>query len=222
MCGRYSFTIKKEEVVALHPTIEYLDSWMVSMNICPGDEALVLRQEQGLHVVRMRWGMESGIKKLASSTLVINARSETVYQKPTFSEAMTKRRCVVLADSFYEWRKYGKSKLPYRIHPGSGRMLYMAGVWDYLVGGRASFAILTAQANSDVSGIHSRMPVCLWNPRDVVEWLHEETAVDSLHSLMRPSASGTLTSYPVSPLINQNSRKIGAFHEPFQEPPRLF
>jgi putative SOS response-associated peptidase YedK len=140
---------------------------------------------------------------------MINARAETAAEKPAFRQAFQRRRCLVPADGFFEWKKVEssqgqQSKTPYWIHRADGGPFVMAGLWERweLQGGSPlhTFTILTADAVPEIRHIHPRMPVIL--PRESVEkWLHPGSGPEELTSLLQPSGAG-LRSHPVSTVVN--------------------
>src|SRR5262249_33536493 len=141
----------------------------------------------------------AGVKPL------INARAETVATKPTFRQAFRTKRCLILADGFYEWKRAGKSKVPHRIALKSGEPFAFAGIWSIVhdANGRpyTTFAILTIEANKLMAQIHTRMPVIL-HARDEVAWLDPPCALDAVQALLVPFPAELLTLYEVSPKIN--------------------
>jgi len=141
----------------------------------------------------------AGVKPL------INARAETVATKPTFRQAFRSKRCLVLADGFYEWKRAGKSKVPHRVALKSGDSFAFAGIWSTVhdPSGRPymTFAILTTEANEAVAQIHNRMPVIV-HARDEATWLNQRCPLDEAQALLAPFPADLLMLYEVSPKIN--------------------
>lgn len=176
-------------------------------NVAPTQSVLTVVNEDGNVGRLMRWGLiPSWAKDPSIGSRMINARSETVAEKPSFRTAFARRRCLVLADGFYEWQKVGTSKRPMRITLASGGPFAFAGLWetwkapdDDLI---TSCTILTTSANDALADIHQRMPVIL--PRDAEEvWL--DTSVrdkDVLSSLLVPYDPSETVAYEVSTLVN--------------------
>jgi putative SOS response-associated peptidase YedK len=136
---------------------------------------------------------------------LINARAETVATKPTFRQAFRSKRCLVLTDGFYEWRRAGKSKVPHRIALRSGEPFAFAGIWSTVhdPSGRpyTTFAILTTEANALVAQIHTRMPVIL-HARDEATWLNQRCPLDEAQALLASFPAELMTLYEVSPRVN--------------------
>jgi putative SOS response-associated peptidase YedK len=141
---------------------------------------------------------------------MINARSETVDEKPSFRRAFAQRRCLVLADGYFEWKKVGSQKQPYWIRRADELPFAMAGLWESWRGGSAlrlnepmlSCTILTTSANEATSAIHDRMPVIL-DDEAISLWLqHPDPPANRLMSLLQPYASDALTIDPVSRYVN--------------------
>ncbi len=136
---------------------------------------------------------------------LINARAETVATKPTFRQAFRSKRCLILADGFYEWKRAGKSKVPHRVALKSGDSFAFAGIWStaHDPSGRPymTFAILTTEANELVAQIHNRMPVIL-HARDEAAWLDQRCPLDAAQALLAPLPADLLILYEVSPRVN--------------------
>jgi putative SOS response-associated peptidase YedK len=137
---------------------------------------------------------------------MINARSETVPEKPSFRRAFRERRCLILADGFYEWKRTNDGKQPYYIRMEGGRPFAFAGLWESWRGGREeirSCTILTTEANDRVSNIHHRMPVIL-APEDHGLWLDPDVReADPLLPLLTPYPDDVMEAYPVSRFVNR-------------------
>ncbi len=178
-------------------------------NIAPTQMAPIARTEDdgSLVVDLLRWGLiPFWAKDMAIGNRMINARSETAAEKPSFKTSLKRRRCLVLADGFYEWKKTPGGKQPFLIHVAERRPFTMAGLWDRWTQGPEgpveSFTILTTAANERVGEIHDRMPVILdGEAREA--WL--DTSLEDLGALvalLRPYAAEPMGFYPVSKLVN--------------------
>jgi putative SOS response-associated peptidase YedK len=158
-------------------------------------------------LVPLRWGLvPSWANDLSIGNRMINARAETVAEKPSFRAAFKRRRCLIPADGYYEWRKTEQGKQPFYIHRRDQTLLAMAGLWERWHGGQAdmvdSFTIITTDANDDTSSVHDRMPVFL-DPEAYAMWLDPEFQDrDQLQALLVPYGSGELELTPVSKLVN--------------------
>jgi putative SOS response-associated peptidase YedK len=140
---------------------------------------------------------------------LINARGETLAEKPTFRGSLKYKRCLILADGFYEWKSAGasKTKTPYFIHMKDRKPFAFAGLWDSWNSPDGSLVktctIITTEPNELVSIIHNRMPVIL-HPRDYAKWLDTSPQTpDSLKPLIKPFPAEEMTAYPVSTLVNK-------------------
>ncbi|RME47353.1 MAG: SOS response-associated peptidase, partial [Caldilineae bacterium] len=160
-----------------------------------------------------RWGLiPAWAKDPAIGSRMINARAETVAQKPSFKRPLRRQRCLVLADGFYEWQKTPQGKIPVYIHLEAHRPFAFAGLWDRWVSaeGEALYTctILTTRPNDLLAPIHNRMPVIL-TPEAVEAWLSPvEQAPQSLLPLLRPYPAEAMTCYPVSRLVNSPANDL--------------
>ena len=161
--------------------------------------------------------------KMRSYTL--NARSDTVFTKPAFRQAIRRRRCLIPADGFYEWRLFNGRKYPYYIYLKSKAVFSLAGLWDQWTD-RATgeiyktYSILTTDANTLLAQIHNtqkRMPVIL-SPDGERRWLQEDLDVAGLQNLMQPLGDGLLAAHPISGLITARAanRNVAAVQEPYE------
>jgi len=183
MCSRYSRTKGQAKVGQHRIVISTAPQGLVR----PTDRAVVLRQgAKGIEESTLRWGLvPSWAKDLAIGVRCLNARAETIFEKPAFKEAFQKRRCLVPTDGFWEWEKIGSRKVPWKFTRPDGDEFLMAGLWDRWMGGgepRESFTIITTTPNGVVGEVHDRMPVIL-SPEDGAAWLEQGSA-----GLCRPVA----------------------------------
>jgi putative SOS response-associated peptidase YedK len=176
-------------------------------NVCPTVNIHTVTSDAGTrHLRAMRWGfLPHWYKKLTGGPLLINARSETIAEKPAFRDACRHRRCLIPADGFYEWeREEGEKPRPYRAVRTDGQPMAMAGVWqDWEVDGQriTSCAIVTTDANAKMAEIHHRLPVIL-GPDEWPLWLGE--AGKGAATLMRPVEDDVLDLQRVSSAVNSN------------------
>ena len=211
MCGRYSITTPVEGLRQLF-LFEEVPNLAPRYNVAPTQEVPVVRlegeEEPNRHLRMLRWGLiPSWAKDRKIAYKTINARAETVAEKPSFRTAFRRRRCLILADGFYEWRKEGEAKQPYRIVMADRGPFAMAGLWESwrdpedksLV---ESCTIIVTEANSYLSRLHHRMPVIL-APEDHAAWLDPSAAGAALQALMKPFEAAPLTAYPVSTHVNK-------------------
>lgn len=155
----------------------------------------------------MRWGLvPQWAKDEKIGYKLINARSETVFDKPMWRSIITKSRCLVPANGFYEWQKRADGKQPYYIHPTDTDLFAFAGIWtrwQYEGRERHTYSILTTEPNREMVNIHDRMPVILHRD-DEAQWLAADTRED-IEPLLRPYPDGHLDMYEVSKSVNVTS-----------------
>ena len=178
-------------------------------NIAPTQEVPVVRTKEngdGYRADPLRWGLVPGWADDPSiGTRLINARSETVREKPAFRSSFASRRCVVPASGFIEWKTQGREKEPHYIFRADGELMLFAGLWSrWSREERESletFTILTCPPNAFMEPLHDRMPVVL-SAESSLEWLDEERTTDALADLLAPPAEDVLASHGVSKRIN--------------------
>jgi len=203
MCGRFSQTKPLENLAAFFELYEKAQrpNLQPRWNIAPTQKAAVVRSSAGQRdIALLRWGFAG-----PNNAPLINARSETATQKPTFSEAFAQRRCLVPADGFYEWQviEGQKAKQPWRIGLKGGEMMAFAGLWqpEAAFGNEDCFTILTTVANNYLAPLHERMPVIL--PREQFGlWLDPATPRPILQRLMQSYPAEAMARYRVTPVVN--------------------
>ena len=207
MCGRYSLIADLGELARRFEFDGDWDAFDKRYNIAPTQEVLTVVSGERRRGGFMRWGLiPHWAKDPKIGSRMINARAETVAEKPAFRDALRRRRCLVLADGFYEWQRTGGTRRPMRIVMRSGEPFAFAGLWSVWrdpQGNRIpSCAIITTEANDLLRPIHDRMPVIL--PRDLEElWL--DAGVDdpgALGSVLAPYQDDAMEVYEVSTLVN--------------------
>jgi putative SOS response-associated peptidase YedK len=206
MCGRYTLSTpagRLAEEFQLDDAVEIPPSY----NVAPTQQvAAVLEDEGGRRLEMLRWGLvPSWADDPEIGARMINARSETAPEKPSFRRAFRGRRCLIAADGFYEWKRENGGKQPYYFRMQDGRPFAFAGLWEsWEKGGEGilrTCAILTTRANSVLSEVHDRMPVIL--PHDAYDaWLDPDADREELGELMIPYAGDDLETYPVSRFVN--------------------
>ncbi len=207
MCGRYTQT---QTLKALAERFGALADGIDSgprYNIAPSQQAVIVRAEQRPVLRNARWGLvPSWAKDPAIGHTLINARAETVSEKPSFKRAQESRRCLVPADGFYEWARKGSNKIPHRFTLKDGGLFSFAGLWETWRapdgGSLESFTIVTTQANDLLKSVHDRMPVIL-RREDEPLWLDPKTgATAQVKGLLRPYPAEEMAAAEVSPLVN--------------------
>ena len=208
MCGR--FTLTSAPAILRH-AFEYAEqpNFPPRYNIAPTQPVAVVTSEaNGRHFQLMRWGLiPAWVKDPKTFSLVINARSETVLDKPAFRSAIRRRRCLIPADGYYEWQSRGGRKQPYFIHARDGAPMGLAALAETWVGPNGeeldTVAIVTCAAREEMAHLHARVPVVI-APRDYACWLEGgEIATPEAITLLQPPASGSLAWHPVSTEVNR-------------------
>jgi putative SOS response-associated peptidase YedK len=204
MCGRLVVTSNfKERIKAIFAEIE-AEEWLPPRyNITPAQRVPVLRDADPGRLQWVQWGFSATTPK---RPMLINARGETVHQLPTFREAFAARRCVVLADGFYEWRRDQSlpRPQPYFFQRADGFPFALAGLWRE--GEPVSCLVITTEANSLMHPIHDRMPV-IFSPDSARMWLNRETHPETLRALLQPCPPDILNCHPVSDRVNKAGRE---------------
>lgn len=219
MCGRYTQTA---DLATLRRRFGFSSApaeFKPRYNLAPSQDAPVVIEDGGRRLELFRWGLiPSWAKEAAIGHKMINARAETLMEKPSFKKPFQSRRCLVLADGFYEWRRTdAKTKVPMRIALRSRQPFAMAGLWETWKDpeGRdiRSFAIITTAANEALKAIHERIPVIL-RPESEGGWLDPGARTERLNELLLPFSGGELEAYEVSPLVNSPKNDSPACAEP--------
>lgn len=224
MCGRYAITTAPEAMRQLFKYREMPD-FPPRYNVAPSQPIPVVRLSDGeRQFVLMRWGLIPGfVKDPKSISLLFNARGETVSDRPAFKNAMKRRRCLIPADGFYEWRRDGKSNRPYFVRRKDGGTIAFAGLWETWIGPNGeeldTATIVTTDASSEIRSIHHRMPVIL-EPDAWDMWL-DTTRVDAqmAQALIAPARDGLLDVYEVSTAVNRAMHDGPELIAPFTAPP---
>lgn len=205
MCGRYALTLPPDAVRSYMRYPE-MPNFPPRGDIRPTQPVAVVRNgEGGAHFQLMRWGFIPGfVKDMKTFPLLINARAETAFEKPSFRNAMRRRRCLLPASAWYEWQKLdekGRSKQVWRMSQSQGGMLAFAGLHETWCSADGSeidtVAILTTSANAALAPIHERMPVIV-PQRDHTEWLDITSRTERIAALLRPLDDDTVIAEPVS------------------------
>ncbi|QHT65599.1 SOS response-associated peptidase [Rhodocytophaga rosea] len=206
MCGRYTLVKKAEDIEKrFHVQIEE-DSVHPSYNAAPSQNLPVISNYNPTLAAYYKWGLiPFWAKDAAIGNKLINARAETLLEKPSFKKSLQSKRCLVIADGFYEWQKNGKTKQPYRITLKDNGLFAFAGLWDEWKNEQGnkvrSFTIITTSPNSLMESIHDRMPVIL-KPEDEKDWLGTNLRPEDALELLRPYNAKQMQAYQVSKLVN--------------------
>lgn len=204
MCGCFALTSLEKEIIKEFDISEPVPNYRQSYNIAPTHNIFVIA-EPGI-VTTMRWGLIphwAKDEKIGNS--MINARAETLSEKPTFKTAFRKHRCLIMATGFFEWKKTGNTKTPHFIHLKNGTPFSFAGIYDIWKSPEGktiqSCTIVTTTPNNLLKKIHDRMPVIL--PKEQRKtWLNQTTQEQLLLELLIPYPEQEIETYIVSSLVN--------------------
>ena len=209
MCGRYRLSKRKQLIGEYFETANEVD-WEPRYNIAPSQTVGIVRQDPSRprrEFSRVRWrSIPYWAKEASIGHKMINARSETVADKPAFHESFKNRRCLIPADAFYEWARTGKAKQPFHFGTQDDRLFAFAGIWDRWKDGSGNpvetCSILTTTPNSLLAAVPDRMPVIL--ERDDYElWLDPGVRkIDALSEMPKPFDPALMKSYSVSTRVN--------------------
>lgn len=221
MCGRFVQTSRKDRIAELFgvdpASLDIFDA--PRYNVAPSQVCLVIRSlDLGwLVAVAHSWGLLPHWSKSAGDRRYINARSETVFDKPAFRSAARARRCLVPADGFYEWKATRTGKVPHFVHLNNKQPFGIAGLWECWERGRdriETFTLLTTQANELMQPIHDRMPVIV-KPEQFRLWLDPTvTEKEQLAGVLQPYPATEMAAYPVSARVNSPANDDSKLVEP--------
>lgn len=215
MCGRFSLT-KPKKIKAKELKVPEAEPDLLKprYNIAPSQNIAAILNEEERHIKPLRWGLiPSWAKEEAIGQKMINARAETLTEKPSFKGLLSKHRCLILADGFYEWAASARGKEPYFIHLRSGEPFTFAGLWSHWTNPKGeevrTCTIITCAPNKLMESIHNRMPVILdAEARDI--WLDPKNEDSTaLTGLLKPYAEDEMEAFAVSKLVNspENDRE---------------
>ena len=210
MCGRYSLAADWEDIQQRFELFASDLTYSPRYNIAPTQPVLAVTNDEGRQPAYLRWGLIPSWAKSASvGNRLINARAETVAKRPSFRTALASRRCLVIADGFYEWQRIGNSRRPMRVVMKSGEPFAFAGLWDSWRNPAGdmvrSCTIITAEPNELLRPIHNRMPVIL--PKELESFWLDDGVQDplSLGDILIPYPAEAMQAYEVSSLVNRPS-----------------
>lgn len=206
MCGRYTLHLSWAEIHELYDLSFKADRHRNTpprYNIAPSQDVLVVRAEESAQrVAEVKWGLVPHWAKEDFKRPQINARGETVHEKPMFRTAFKHGRCLIPADGYYEWVKDGEKKQPYHLYLDGTRPFSFAGIWSRNEAQEIeSCAIITGVPADQIKHIHNRMPVIL-PESSYAQWLDETTAPDKAQGMLADNLGSELTFHPVSTYVN--------------------
>ena len=210
MCGRYTLTIDIKTVAEKFGVPASLDT-SPRYNIAPTQEVVSVMRNGTSHLARLRWGLiPSWAKDESIGSRMINARAETLTEKPSFKGLLRSKRCLIVADGFYEWKQENGSKIPMYMTLKSGEPFAFAGLWDLWKSPDGehirSCTIITTEPNDLVAPIHNRMPAILL-PGAYADWLDPDMRDEqALSHWLAPYPAEEMTARPVSRLVNDPKR----------------
>lgn len=216
MCGRFTLHTSIDELVERFGVLDFAFSYTPSYNIAPTQPVLtVVAGEKSPEARYMRWGLVPPWQQKSPSRPLINARLETVSEKPTFRRLVNTKRCLILADGFFEWKQEESTKYPVYIRLDQGKPFAFAGLWDN--DEKPSCTIITQDAASALASVHNRMPVIL-TPESEVLWL-SNAPFSELQSQLPDEESLSLSYYRVSTQVNspRNNGPLCIVPEPIRE-----
>src|SRR5699024_9037657 len=212
MCGRFTLTSNKETIKKRFDIVNEFEMLKPQYNIAPTESVLaVIYNGPNKHAGYLKWGLvPSWAKDSKASFNLINARSETAHELPSFRNLMARKRCLIIADSFYEWRKDSADKRPERIQTEDRDLFAFAGLFDTWRNGEEvihSCTILTKDSDEFMQKIHPRMPIIL--PRNLEDkWISESLKDEfEAHEFIQNLANEKLNSYTVSNHVNYAKNK---------------
>jgi len=233
MCGRYAITLPPEAMRTFFRYVEH-PNFPPRYNIAPTEPTPIVRAERHSdgritrHFMLVRWGfLPHFVKEPKEFPLIFNARSETLLTKVSFKAAFRRRRCLFIADAFYEWRRdptaKGKAGRPYLFRRCDGAPLGLAGLWETWTGPNGeeqdTACIITTAANGASAAIHDRLPATL-EPDALDLWLDpDETSADSAFKLLRPPENDVLEFFEISPAVNKVGNDSAEVQAPIARAP---
>ena len=208
MCGRITQDLNLKTLFAMYrlsgttPAINLAPRY----NGCPTQQFVACRDAgDGRTLAKLRWGLvPRWAKDLRSGARMINARSETVHEKPAFRSAFRRRRCLIPVNGWFEWKRAGGEKQPFWIRPEHAEAFSLAGLWERWEKGEdpvETFTVLTTSASPALAGVHHRQPVIVVD-RDVDDWLNPASAEDRLFEIARTACEGPFDVRPASRAVN--------------------
>jgi putative SOS response-associated peptidase YedK len=207
MCGRYTLHHTTQQIAQRFGVDQVLIDVPERYNIAPTQSIAVVTENSPRTLQAMQWGLiPSWAQDPGIGSKMINARAETLAEKPSYKTALVRRRCLIPADGFYEWQKAGAGKQPMRIHKPNDGLFGFAGLWDEWRSPDGTplrtCTIITVAPNALMAPIHNRMPAIL-RPEDEAAWLNPTTkGVNDLLALLQPYPDAELEAYRVARIVN--------------------
>lgn len=217
---RYSFYLPKQNIED-HFKIEIKEDLKLSYQITPSQNGYVILDKDISRVRNLIWGLiPADSKDGINDGRLINARAESISTQPSFRMPIREKRCLVIADSYYEWNDHGLKKYPYRVVPQDNSLLVMAGIWDVWQRGNTifpSFSIITTKSNGMVNKIAGRMPVVLETKKQQTEWLSDLSLKESM-AMLQPPNENFLKVYRITEKANNSKYDASDLHKEVKVP----
>jgi putative SOS response-associated peptidase YedK len=215
MCGRFTLTLNPAELEDTLNNYTFPATFAPRFNIAPSQPVLAIPNDEKFTADFFLWGLiPMWAKDPTIGSRLINARAETLAEKPAFRGSYRHKRCLILADGFYEWKTIvgKKTKTPYYIHMQDRQLFAMAGLWDHWASPDGASintcAIITTSPNELMASIHDRMPVIL-HPRDYAKWLNPAPQLpENLQPLLKPYPADQMSAHIVSTLVNKATNDL--------------
>lgn len=207
MCGRYT-TISPKPVLEKRFDASFVAPAAPNYNAAPSQKLPVILNTEPGQIQLLQWGLIPGwVKDLKAAPKPINARAETLPEKPSFRQLLQRRRCLVPADSFYEWQATQRGKIPHRILLQNEEPFAFAGLWDSWVDRstgevQPTFTIVTTEPNALMANLHNRMPVILQGRDAELAWLDDNLGLEAHQQLLRPYPAELMREYAVTTRVN--------------------
>ncbi len=205
MCTRYSLT-KNKELISKRFGVSSSESWKARYNVASGQSMPVITNRRADEISFFRWGLIPNWS-LDDSTgnNLINAKTENILSKAPFKQAIKSQRCLILADGYFEWKRIGKNKIPYRITLSNDEPFAFAGVWDYWENPQGeiinSFAIITTTSNKHIAEVSDRMPVILSTDSEK-KWLSDKLSDQEIIAFLQPYDGEKMSYYQAHKVVN--------------------
>jgi len=223
VCGRFAYFVPREQLTQHYGLVSAAPQ-PERYNITPSQDILAIREAQTgeREAAALKWGLvPHWAKDPTIGNRMINARGETVAEKPAFRQAFKRRRCIIPASGFYEWGPSSAGKWPYYISPTNAEPLSFAGLWERWHGGDGepleSCTIITIAASASLARVHQRMPVCLAQS-SYAAWLDPDAPSDVCLQLLAPLPDAELELRPVGKAVNNPRNDLPALVEPVEIP----
>lgn len=218
MCGRFTITEDKVKIEKRFNATMSFDDYKPRYNAAPSQFLPIIKNIKPKKITPAKWGLiPFWIKEPKPSDGIINARAETITEKPSFKKPFEKNRCLVVANSFFEWKRTPGIKIPYRIMLKNEEPFAFAGIYEVRQNIRGvkytTFSIITTDANPLVCQIHNRMPVILY-PDYEDHWLNDD--ISNILELLKPFPANEMKVYPVATLINKPKNDFPKILEPIE------